>query len=1601
MANISLSSSFSFLEDQDWDWQVVEALTNSTTITLRSLDGTRVQTFTGSFSLNAQDEVIGTVTASTYKLNGVTVYTATGLSKDAATLAQMVQTPGDTQQTYAYVLSGNDTLTGSSGNDTLLGYDGNDTLDGRAGADILQGGAGNDTYIIDASDTLAEEANGGIDTVRVDFSNYRLGDNLENLVMLGSANLKAKGNELDNLMTGNAGNNFFDGNAGADTYIGGKGDDGYVIEMVNGNTVEDVIVEKANEGYDFVEIWGGDANLGPVTITLADNLEEADASFSNSGVQINLVGNAVNNLLVGNDAANILDGGLGADTLRGNAGDDTYVVDNAADLVIEAVDEGNDTVQVKTTTVGGTYTLTDNVENATLLNSVAFNLTGNALDNVLTGNAAANVLDGKAGADTLIGGAGNDTYVIDADDTIVEELDEGIDTVRLNFTDYRLGDNLENVVMVAGAGDLRVKGNDLANVITGNEGNNKLDGVEGIDTLIGGKGNDQYVVDLTASNQLEDLIIEKAGEGIDTLTLASIFVNDTVTTLTLDANLEHVDARDTGSLSLNLTGNAAANNIQGNAGNNVLDGKAGADTLTGYAGDDTYVVDNAGDSVVEASGEGTDTANIAIATAGGTYALTANVEIGKLVNSVAFNLTGNDLDNTLLGNAAANRIDGGIGADNMQGGAGNDTYVVDNAGDAISDSAGIDTVESSISYSLGSDLENLTLTGTAALNGTGNALANVITGNSGDNELDGLGGIDTLQGGAGNDTYRVDLGSNNLVIDKVVENLNAGQDLILLRGGNSGLSTAVTIALAANVEQIDAAAATGVKLNLTGNTAANILSGNDVDNILDGGAGADSLVGRDGNDTYVVDNAGDQVVEQADEGTDTVNVAIALANGTYTLGDHVENAKLVNSVAFNLTGNTQANTLTGNAAANRLDGGAGADIMDGGAGNDTYVVDDIDDQIKDSAGVDTVESSLDYTLANGLENLTLTGILAINGTGNAAANILDGSQNSAANVLTGLAGNDTYIVGAGDTVIEGLNGGIDTVRSNVDFQLSANVENLTLLGSADLTGIGNSLANTLIGNSGDNTLVGGLGVDNLQGGAGNDEYWVELSDKNVIVDTVVEAAGQGTQDTLVLVGGNSSLATAVTITLAANLEGLIAEDATGVKLNLRGNAAVNLLVGNDTANLIDGMAGADFMYGLGGDDTYVVDNAGDQVVEQLNEGTDTVNVAIALANGTYTLGDNVENAKLVNSVAFNLTGNTQANTLTGNAAANRLDGGAGADIMDGGAGNDTYVVDDANDQIKDSAGVDTVESSLTYTLADGLENLTLTGSLAINGTGNAAANILDGSQNSAANVLTGLAGNDTYIVGAGDTVIEGLNGGIDTVRSNVNFLLGANVENLTLLGNDNLKGEGNELANRIVGNSGNNNLDGWGGIDTLEGLDGDDSYYVELNSKNALADTVIEKANQGYDGIQVFDGVAGLAAATLTLGANLEWLDVSHTNDGVKLNLVGNALDNYFIGNTSQNVFTGGLGSDVFAFTNANQLGNDAATRDTIKDFKSGVDLIDLTAIGNFQLIDGNADFTGANQVKLVAGVLYGTLDNNADADFQIVLTGVNSLTQGDFTSLT
>jgi Ca2+-binding RTX toxin-like protein len=388
---------------------------------------------------------------------------------------------------------------------------------------------------------------------------------------------------------------------------------------------------------------------------------------------------------------------------------------------------------------------------------------------------------------------------------------------------------------------------------------------------------------------------------------------------------------------------------------------------------------------------------------------------GAIGNDLLF---GNGEADTLDGGRGRDTLDGGAGADRMTGGSDDDTYVIDAVDDGVIEAQGegTDTVLTSISYALGRNVENLTLTGSADLNANGNELANTLIGNAGHNLLDGGAGADTLLGGRGNDSYVVDDDD-----DVVTEGLDEGTDTV---------RAMISHGLRANVENLVLTGAGNI--DGTGNELANDLTGNAGRNLLDGGAGADALSGGEGSDTYIVDHEGDMVVERAGEGIDTVHASVS-----YALGADVEDLVLTGSSDIGGIGNKLTNAITGNAGNNLLDGGDGADQLAGRLGHDTYIVDDANDGVIEALdeGIDTVRASVSHALADNVENLVLTGAGNSDGTGNYLANIIGG--NGADNRLEGGGGDDRLDGGAGQdiAVFTGLLSDY-TIARNADGTLS-------------------------------------------------------------------------------------------------------------------------------------------------------------------------------------------------------------------------------------------------------------------------------------------------------------------------------------------------------------------------------------------------------------------------------------------------------------------------------------------------------------------------------------------------------------------------------------
>jgi len=1296
----------------------------------------------------------------------------------------------------------NDLIQGMGGDDTLYGGDGgNDTLDGGVGNDILEGDSGNDTYIFNLG--------GGQDTI----SDYDpTSGNLDTISFgagITASSITFARNGMD-LVIG----------------INGTSDQLTIRNWGSGenNRIERILFNNGT-AWDVAYIQ---AQLPSAIITGTDG----NNNLSGNGFYDNIQGLAGNDTLSGYSGNDTLDGGAGNDNLNGGTGNDTYIFNLG----------------------GGQDTISDYDPTSGNLDTISFG----------AGITASSITFARNGMDLVIGINGT------SDQLTIRNWGSGENNriERILFNDGTTWDAasilsaLAAPVIGTGVGDELQGWQKYNNSLTGINGNDTLHGNDGNDTLDGGAGND----DLYGGDGADTYLFSFGG-GQDAI-IDSSDPAGSVNVIRFGFNDGVEELRSSSQFGVRLTGNNLDNRLIGGKGDDTLDGSIGADKMYGGKGDDTYIVDNVNDLAAENADEGIDTIEVDF-----NWALGVNIENLTLTGTAASGI-GNELDNTIIGNDTANsltglagndRLDGGSGADTLTGDIGNDTYVVDNSGDVVIENTneGTDTVESSISYTLGANVENLTLTGDEALRGAGNELNNVLCGNAGSNFLDGGAGADTMVGGANDDTYVVD----NLG-DVVIENAN--------EGWLDTVESSISYALGANVENLTLTGSAAI--NGTGNELGNYLVGNSAGNVLTGGAGndflvgdagADTMIGGSDNDTYVIDNTGDVIIENANEGVDSVNSSVS-----YTLSANVENLTLTGSEALTGTGNELNNYLTGNIAGNvliggagndTLNGGAGADTMIGGSGDDFYIIrpfDGIMAVIQESAGegIDTVSvttigtSITGYTLGANLENLNLLGAI-VSGTGNELDNIITGNTRN--NVLSGGAGNDrldggtgadtmiggvgddTYVVDNGsDVVTENANEGTDTILSSVSFNaLPNNVENITLTGTGNNEIRGNSLDNILTGNSGNNILMGEGGHDTLIGGAGDDtlngnsESNTYLYRRTDGKDTINDS--YRTVDYYYSDGDTVLMTWAPQTNTLKLIEGIGKTDLVIVRQN---NDLYIFLDSNNYLRITD-------QFRSGGSDYYGIDRVtladGSCLTRQdLDIITDTMssinndpvlNVVqkydVMRANVTYANALAASwhaSAPVVNGIF----GDMNNNVLTGTAGGDYIDGRGGTDTMIGGAGNDTYVVS-SEDIIVEAAngGIDTaVVAYDSFTLPENVENAISVGYCDSALTGNNLDNVLTGNYG-VVNVLDGGAGNDKLTGGYHD--------------------------------------------DKLIGGAGNDTLDGAGGNDTLTGGSGNDIYKL---GRGYYVDTIVENdSTAGNTDIAQFD--AGIATDQLWfqhVGNNLE-----------------------------------------------------------------------------------------------------------------------------------
>lgn len=1206
----------------------------------------------------------------------------------------------------------------------------------------------------------------------------------------GNASETIGGTENADRINSLGGNDTVWGDGGNDTIEGGLGND-----FLHGGSGDDVITDEQGDDH----LWGNDGN---------DNLN------GGSGIDA-LFGGFGNDTLRGGLGADAIDGGIGDDLIYGESGAITtqtfggvqiQVMDSSGQADVIIAGGGNDTIY------------------------------GGAGDDVIDGGEDNDVIYGGLGNDVITGSFGDDLMVMDASDIgYGNSLDGGTETDTVDYS-ASVGSGPD-----ANGGRIGVRV-DMAPVIVPVlpvPGPPPPDVFISIENLIGSAYNDWIRGGANVGLQ-QNLLVDKFGVPVNFGTeLVPIFRTSTVN-INGGAGNDTIEGGDgTGRWDLNpATGtyffNDLFGSVQGGVGVDMLAGGTGIDTISYETASSAASI--AGVLVPVATPNLTGvTVDLRVTTVQDT------INAGRDMLSGFENVTGSAFNDTINGDNNANVLSGLAGDDRLFGNAGDDTLAGGAGNDVIDGGLGINTASyagagslaalaggatpgvTGVTVNLGTvgqqDTVNDgldTLTGISNLIGstfadtlTGDANANRIDGGLGDDTLDGGNGNDTLVGGLGNDVINgnggTDTVSYSTAVGAVTVNLNTN-----VASGAAGSDTL------SNLENVEGSAFNDV---LTGSGGSNSLAGgagndsiagangNDTldggvgSDTLDGGAGNDSLVGGadndtlvdgngtntlvggSGNDTYILGGGGDTIVELAGEGFDVVQTSSAtLSLATF---ENVENLTYTGTAAFTGTGNASANVITGGVGNDVLSGGAGADTLNGGNGNDSLVGGDDNDTLQGGLGNDTLDGG------NGVDS------------------------------LVGGAGDDTYVLAdLNDVIVELAGGGSDTVRVSVNgYVLAGEIENITLAGAVT-SATGNALNNVLTGGTGNDTLDGGAGNDTLNGGAGSDSLIGGAGNDSMVGgagndtyvladagDVIIEAATANEIDTVQTALTSASLAN------FTNVENLTYTGSSA--FSGTGNASNNTLIsgaGNDSLN---GGAGADVMNGGAGDDTYTVDNAGDTVTD--SAGIDTILTSLA----TYSIAGNasVENLTYTGTAAFTGTGNAGDNIITGSTGSDTLDGGTGNDQLLGGLGNDTYVIDSLSDSITDTGGTDTVRTALNgYTLASGIENLTISAVAGIAVTGN-----------ELANTVTGGTGNDT--------------------------LSGA-------LGNDSLVGAtGNDS---LLGGDGNDSLTGGAGADTLTGGAGNDQFVYTATVGESVTGTrdVITDFVRGQDVINL----SGLDANTATAG---------------------------------------------------------------------------------------------------------------------------------------
>ncbi|MBD2141204.1 hypothetical protein H6F39_07375 [Anabaena sp. FACHB-1250] len=732
---------------------------------------------------------------------------------------------------------GNDDIAGGDGSDEIEGGDGNDTIDGGTGRHVIRGGTGDDTVVsAKAGDSI--DGGEGTDTLQsLDLSsldvdlvlNLRVteqvsGDNntrINNFENISSVTL---GSGYDTtIATGNllVSNGRINAGGGTDKLIvdyssatfSGLGTNGLGVSNGYWSTIA---FHDYRGSYLNNNGWAWRANSPLLSFSNIETFEITGTAYADylrgySGDD-KLIGGEGNDDIAGGDGSdtiipvnpNVAKPGLGTvDTVTGGTGEDTFILGDVTwigyddynrttagtsdYLIIKDFNPLEDIIQLLgsssdyTTTVSGNninlyinkpdsepdelIAVLENTQG--LINSLQFNLTGSYF-NYVASNAVLNITSTFTSSIQTEGNSDQKPFV---------------------FTVTRSGDT---------------SGTSTVDWFITPSGNNPVNSTD----FFGGAMPPGESLTFLPGETSKEIRVRVRGD-------STIESNETFTVYLSTPSRSTIGTRSATGIILNDDGSQPTLPVFGTSGNDTLSGTINVDCLIGLAGNDTYTVNNAGDVVVENPSEGTDLVNASIS-----YTLTDNFENLTLTGSANLNGTGNNLNNSLTGNTGNNiltgnagndTLNGGAGIDTLIGGLGDDIYVVDSTTDTITENSGegTDIIQSSVTFDLTvfPNIENLTLTGTAVINGTGNAGDNSLTGNSGNNTLTGNAGNDLLNGGTGNDLLNGGAGADTLTG-------GIGIDTLVFQFGQSPVSGADRITdFAIGTDKIDLLTSLGVAMN--------------------------------------------------------------------------------------------------------------------------------------------------------------------------------------------------------------------------------------------------------------------------------------------------------------------------------------------------------------------------------------------------------------------------------------------------------------------------------------------------------------------------------------------------------------------------------------------------------------------------------------------------------------------------------------------------------------------------------------------------------------------------------------------------------------------